>query len=274
MSYEKKTWQTDDVITSAALNNIEEQVAANEAADVQNAAAISAADAKAEKGNPLRPEFTVSEDAGGALTATTDAVFADVAAAVAAGREVEAVVTLAKLGVVIYLPLRIRIPAANPTTLGFEGTLDMSAGGKTVVTMYTITFTAAGATAQASPVRGADAGEPVIVPFTVTFDDQTGEPTATTTATFSSTMSKITAGNLAVARITMELGGTTVLLYGVLSTNDSETAADRSIYTMISLPDIQSAAEPGGEPTVSASAKILVWTPEGILLLDKEFTLS
>lgn len=65
MTYTKTNWQTGDTITATKLNNIENQVAANEEAIAENAAAIAAASSG---GEGVDIEFvTITKTDGGAL---------------------------------------------------------------------------------------------------------------------------------------------------------------------------------------------------------------
>jgi len=100
MSYTKKTWHDGDTITAAGLNNMETGIKANE-----TAAAAAAA---------LLVPFEVTVDGQGNMSASTDADYATVRAAVIAGRTVIADVT-APGG----LRLRVQLWGWNDTDLFF-----------------------------------------------------------------------------------------------------------------------------------------------------------
>lgn len=103
MEYTKTNWQTGDVITDVLLNKLEEGV---------------------RLATPVTVPFAVSDDA-----VTTDAVFADVAAAVLAGRNVRAELDTGD-GVMMLFPLQAYYPKTEPTALIFAGMLDMSGSGE------------------------------------------------------------------------------------------------------------------------------------------------
>lgn len=122
MSYVKKTWASGDTITSAALNNIENGVEANETAAASAASSAAAA-------TPVHVPFTLTSGAGG-VDGTTTATFAEVAADVLAGKTViaEAVVNES---VVAYLPCTIHTPVSSPTVLLFAGVAYIDFGSGT-----------------------------------------------------------------------------------------------------------------------------------------------
>ena len=106
--------------------------------------ALAAINGKIDGSGTLFVEFTV-DTSGDAPVATTEAVFADVAAAVAAGRTVAAKVLLGQGMPVLYFPLSFETPAGSPTALGFSGIMDLSGSGEAAKPiLYSITFTANG----------------------------------------------------------------------------------------------------------------------------------
>lgn len=104
MEYTKTNWQTGDVITDEKLNKLEEAL---------------------RKATPMTVDFTISE-VGGIFAVSTQAVFADVKAAVTEGRTVRARVSLGEGQPAMYFPLTIASPGGNPNTLIFLGTADLS----------------------------------------------------------------------------------------------------------------------------------------------------
>lgn len=126
MSYVKKNWAPRDKITSAALNNIENGVEANDTA--------------AAAATPLRVPFTLEEDE----SITTTATFADVKAAVVAGRDATA--DIAMETDLLRLPLKGISPASDPTVLQFEGVVDLGEGASDAPMLFRIDFTASGVT--------------------------------------------------------------------------------------------------------------------------------
>lgn len=119
MSYAKTTWVDGDVITAAKLNKNENQTALNE---------------------PLHVPFTVTADAGG-MTGTTSETFERVVAAIAAGRDIVAEVTVND-AFVIYAPLSAKQPVTNPTAVAFGVVAKI--GAQDPSTFYQISFAADG----------------------------------------------------------------------------------------------------------------------------------
>lgn len=128
MEYTKTNWQTGDVITAEKLNKLEQGVH----------------DAQKGGGGTLYVDFVV-DTSGETPSVTTEAVFADVAAAVAAGSTVAAKGLLGQGMPALYFPLSFEFPAGTPTALGFSGIMDLSDSGEAAKpTLYIITFTANG----------------------------------------------------------------------------------------------------------------------------------
>lgn len=125
MSYTKTTWADDDVITAEGMNNMENGIHAN--------------DQKCAKNAPLYVPIVFDMEHE---SVSTTAVFADVAAAVAAGRTV--VTKLSGMGDVIQrAPLTGVDDEETPTEMHFE----LTTRGSGDVTHVNILFTSGGVTA-------------------------------------------------------------------------------------------------------------------------------
>ena len=113
--------------------------------------ALAAINGKIDGSGPLYVEFTV-DTSGETPVVTTEAVFADVAAAVAADRDVAAKVLLGEGQPTLYFPLM----ADAITALLFGGVLDMASSGEDPEpTLYGLTFTADGSQLTMEPLTAA-----------------------------------------------------------------------------------------------------------------------
>lgn len=126
MSYTKKTWHDGDVITAAALNNIENQTAQNE---------------------PLYVPFTVGESGD---TVSTTAVFSEVKAAYLSGRSLIAEVSAESL--LFMAPLVAVSAPADPDSFNFAIEVDTSESEEeSNAAMYQIGFSANAAVIRVLP---------------------------------------------------------------------------------------------------------------------------
>ena len=134
MSYVKKTWASGDTITSAALNNIEGQIATNE---------------------PFRIPFSLTfvDDAPVVTTAVT---FEAAKAAKLAGRILEAIVSME--GLEITLPLAATSNPEDPSDFLFSAAINMNGADETPEpTLYRVDFAANNATFEMLPLTPASA---------------------------------------------------------------------------------------------------------------------
>ena len=136
MSYTKNTWANGDKITAEKLNAMENGIYN---ADAGAASAASAAEANA----PVHVPFAVTAGEGSA-TGTTTATFADVAAAVAAGKNVIADVTIND-GIEIFAPCTFKVPVTTPTSLLFGAVAYVDLGSGTAKsTLFQVSFSSSG----------------------------------------------------------------------------------------------------------------------------------
>lgn len=134
MSYVKKTWASGDTITSAALNNIENQVATNE---------------------PFRIPFTLTF-VDEAPVVTTTVAFAAAKAAKLAGQSLIALASME--GLEFTLPLAATSNPEDPSDFLFSAAINMNGADETPEpTLYRIDFSANNATFEMLPLTPASA---------------------------------------------------------------------------------------------------------------------